>query len=70
MAHHAQIGLSIGVAAGGYEALTTITHAAIGIGEKVLSTIAVTIAATLIGFFMSRWLNRKFPSPPAPPGEH
>jgi hypothetical protein len=63
-----QVAASLGTFAGAgsimYEAVLGVG----GLAMKVLSTIVVAAVATATGFFLSRYLNRRFPPiTPTPP---
>ncbi len=62
----AQVGLSLGTLAGAGSVMYEVGQAATGIAVKVISTIIVTAVAAVVGFFVSRWLNVRFP-PHNPP---
>lgn len=64
----AQAALSMGGLAFAGSIWVEIGHVAASLAEKVVSTVVVTAAVTATGFFVSRYLNKRFtPTTPTPP---
>ncbi len=64
----AQVGVSMGALAGGASILYEIGQVAESLAMKVISTVIITTAAAVVGFFVPRYLARRFPpSVPTPP---